>query len=108
MDESKFKKDFNFFGSSNYAFNLVLKNEDQNLMHRLKEVLFNNNIEFRRGSAGGGNQVRQPYLKNLNLKINPKDLPHTEHVNFYGMYIGNLPTLSANEIKEICSVVNSV
>ena len=23
-----------------------------------------NNIEFRRGNAGGGNQLRQPYLKN--------------------------------------------
>ena len=25
--------------------------------------LSHNNIEFRRGSAGGGNQLRQPYLK---------------------------------------------
>ena len=31
-----------------------------------------NKIEFRRGNAGGGNQLRQPYLKkfikNVNLK----------------------------------------
>ena len=28
-----------------------------------------NGIEFRRGSAGGGNQLRQPYLKKLYQKI---------------------------------------
>ncbi len=30
-------------------------------------LLDNNEIEYRRGSAGGGNQLRQPYLKNLFL-----------------------------------------
>ena len=35
--------------------------------------MIKNNIEFRRGNAGGGNQIRQPYVKkfvkNLKLKI---------------------------------------
>ena len=34
--------------------------------------MIKNKIEFRRGNAGGGNQLRQPYLrkftKNLNFK----------------------------------------
>ena len=29
----------------------------------LEKVMKKNNIEFRRGNAGGGNQLRQPYLK---------------------------------------------
>ena len=33
-----------------------------------------NNIEFRRGNAGGGNQLRQPYLKKYLKKINLKTL----------------------------------
>lgn len=108
LNEEKYQKDFLFAGSSNYAFNLILKEKDDELMSRLVNALDENSIEYRRGSAGGGNQVRQPYLKNLNLKIKPEDFPNTEHVHFYGMYIGNFPTLSSNEIKEICSVVNSV
>ena len=32
------------------------------------------NIEFRRGNAGGGNQLRQPYLKNV-IKISLDEKP---------------------------------
>ena len=39
----------------------------------------------------GGNQTRQPYLKNIiKSKIY---LPNTDHVHFYGAYIGNYPDL---------------
>jgi CDP-4-dehydro-6-deoxyglucose reductase, E1 len=107
LDGEKYQKDFLFEGSSNYAFNLILKNKDDELMGRLVTALDGNSIEYRRGSAGGGNQVRQPYIKNLNLDLNPKDFLNTEHIHFYGMYIGNFPSLRSDEIKEICSVINS-
>ena len=107
LDGEKYQKDFLFEGSSNYAFNLILKNKDDELMGRLVTALDGNSIEYRRGSAGGGNQIRQPYIKNLNLDLNPKDFSNTEHIHFYGMYIGNFPSLRSDEIKEICSVINS-
>ena len=31
-------------------------------------------IEFRRGNAGGGNQLRQPWLKKIVKKVNLKRL----------------------------------
>ena len=34
-------------------------------MDRLMQSLKDNGVEFRRGSAGGGNQLRQPYLQNF-------------------------------------------
>lgn len=108
LDGEKYQKDFLFEGSSNYAFNLILKNKDDELMKRLEVALDENSIEYRKGSAGGGNQIRQPYLKDLNLGLEPRDFQNTEHVHFYGMYIGNFPTLNAEEIKEICSVINAV
>ena len=77
-------------------------------MKRLEVALDENSIEYRKGSAGGGNQIRQPYLKKLDLGLEPRDFQNTEHVHFYGMYIGNFPTLSTEEIKEICSVINAV
>ncbi len=107
IDASKYQTDFLFEGSSNYAFNLILKNKDDELMKRLESALKENSIEYRRGSAGGGNQTRQPYIKSLSFSINPEDYPNTEHVHFYGMYIGNFPSLGRQEIEFICSVINS-
>ena len=65
-------------------------------------------IEFRRGNAGGGNQLRQPYLKNYNVKFNLKNFPNVEHIHFFGYYIGNFPSLKKNKIKKICSILNSL
>ena len=38
-------------------------------MKKILENLDKENIEYRMGSAGGGNQLRQPYLKILKKKI---------------------------------------
>ena len=65
-------------------------------------------IEFRRGSAGGGNQLRQPYLKGIVPKNYYKKFPEVEHVHFYGFYIGNFPDIKKREIDKICSILNSV
>lgn len=108
VDANNYQTDFEFEGSSNYAFNLILRDPDTQLMQRLSAKLQDAGVEFRRGSAGGGNQLRQPYLTQLRLDQKPEDFPNTEHVHFYGMYIGNFPSLTRTEIKEICSIVNSV
>ena len=65
-------------------------------------------LEFRRGSAGGGNQTRQPYLKDIVPNNHYKSFPETEHVHFYGFYIGNFPDLKSEEIDDICRILNSV
>ena len=41
-----------------------------------------NRIEFRRGNAGGGNQLRQPYIKEFVKKINFNEFKNVEHVHF--------------------------
>ena len=94
-------------GSSNYAFNLVLKEKDEGLMKHLMQTLKDNGVEFRRGSAGGGNQLRQPYLQNIVKAEAWKEYPVTEHIHFYGMYIGNFPNLTTGEIDEIVGIINS-
>ena len=65
-------------------------------------------IEYRRGSAGGGNQLRQPYLKKILPKNYFKKFPITEHIHFYGFYIGNYPTLEKKKILKICKILNSI
>ena len=65
-------------------------------------------IEFRRGSAGGGNQIRQPYLQGIVPKDYHRQFPVTEHVHFYGFYIGNFPDLRDHEVDAIADVLNTV
>lgn len=108
IDPQKYRTDFELEGSSNYAFNLILNEADDDLVHRLMQRMRESGIEFRRGSAGGGNQLRQPYLKGVIPADHHRHFPETEHVHFYGFYIGNFPDLKDDEIDSLCAILNSV
>ena len=108
LDEKKFYTDFNLEGNSNYAFPLILKSQDFDLRDKLEKRMKFYNIEFRRGNVGGGNQLRQPYLRNFFRKNYFKKFLNTDHVHFFGYYIGNYPTLKKTKIKLICKVLNSI
>jgi CDP-6-deoxy-D-xylo-4-hexulose-3-dehydrase len=108
IDPNIYRTDFKIEGCSNYAFNLVLRKPDNSYVERLMQKMRNAGIEFRRGSAGGGNQIRQPYLTGIVPSNHYLDFPEVEHIHFYGFYIGNFPDLSFNEIDSICSVLNNV
>ena len=104
-------QNFNMKGQSNYAFNLILKEPDPVFMDRLEQSLVSNSIEYRKGSAGGGNQIRQPYVSHLPAiqSINPKEYaPIADHVHFYGMYIGNYPTLTKSKIDWLINILSNV
>ena len=100
--------DFDLKGNSNYAFPLILKKKSFILRDRLEYLMKAKKIEFRRGNAGGGNQLRQPYIKNYFNKINLKKFRNVEHVHHFGYYIGNYPNLSKNKIIKICNILNSL
>jgi CDP-6-deoxy-D-xylo-4-hexulose-3-dehydrase len=108
IDKKKYRTKFKLEGSSNYAFNLILNEPDNELANRLMVKMRNEGIEFRRGSAGGGSQIRQPYLKGFVPEDHHLDYPETEHIHFYGFYIGNFPDLSFEEIDDLCSILNSI
>ena len=103
-----FKTDFELKGSCNYAFPLILKNKDFNLRSNLEKQMLKYGIEFRRGNAGGGNQLRQPYLKNYTKKIKLSNFSEVDHIHFFGYYIGNYPTLKKSKILKICKILNEV
>lgn len=108
IDQTIFRTDFKTEGSSNYAFNLVLRRADNELVQRLMDTMRKAGIEFRRGSAGGGNQLRQPYLRGIVPEGHYREFPETEHIHFYGFYIGNFPDLRDGEVDELCELLNSV
>lgn len=108
LDPKKYRTDFAVEGSCNYAFTLVLQKADDKLMAAVEKTLRDAKVEFRRGTSGGGNQTRQPYLRRLLGKDAWKKFPKVDHVHFYGMYIGNYPDLEHDRIRELCKLLNAV
>lgn len=108
LDSNKYFTDFATEGSCNYAFTLVLKEPNQTLYENVVDTLRTHGVEFRRGTSGGGNQVRQPYLKKLLGEDEYKNYPKVNHIHFYGFYIGNYPELEKEKILKLCSLLNGL
>lgn len=107
LDPDKYQTDFAIDGSCNYAFTLVLRKPDDALWARVNRTLRLHGVEFRRGLSGGGNQLRQPYLRRL-IGEEYEMYPHVNHVHFYGCYIGNYPTLEREKIRDLCEFLNAL
>ena len=108
LDPEKYWTDFELEGSVNYAFNLVIRKADDSLRDRVVDVFKKSGVEIRRGSSGGGNQLRQPYLRGLIPADEHKKYPVSEHVHFYGFYFGNYPDLEEQKIRALCERLNKV
>ena len=106
LDGKKYFKSFNLKGNSNYAFPIILQTKDLKIRDYFEKKLKIANIEFRRGNAGGGNQLRQPYIKNIVKNVNLNNFKNVEHVHFFGYYIGNYPSLKSKKIIKITNFLN--
>jgi len=107
LDPARFFTDFVREGSCNYAFTLVLRHPDRDLWNRIETTLRDRKIEFRRGTSGGGNQLRQPFLRKL-MPDGYKKHPKVDHVHFFGAYIGNYPELETSRVKALCDLLNKI
>jgi CDP-6-deoxy-D-xylo-4-hexulose-3-dehydrase len=108
LDPQKYQTDFVTEGSCNYAFTLILKHADIVLRDNVMTALRNAGVEFRRGASGGGNQLRQPYLKRLLGENECENYPHVNHVHFHGFYIGNFPGLEREKILALTKMLNAL
>jgi CDP-6-deoxy-D-xylo-4-hexulose-3-dehydrase len=99
--------EFNREGNSNYALTLLLKNENFELRNKIEALLKNNIVEFRRGMSGGGNQLRQPFMKKM-FPGEYNNYPVCDHVHHFGWYIGNFPSLHKEKILKLTKLLNSV
>ena len=131
LDSNKYITTLDTKGQSNYAFIVIMKNPDINQRNKIEGMLKDNNIEFRRGLSGGGNQLRQPYIKelhNMGFLYRPphkgkigESLEHVitdemlqyhfanvEHVHNYSWYIGNYPSLQKEKITNLITLLNNV
>ncbi len=108
LDPAKYFTDFDIAGSCNYAFTLVIKEPDQVLYENVTRALRDHGVEFRRGTSGGGNQLRQPYLKQIVGEDEYKKYPKVDHIHFYGFYIGNYPELEQDKVRKLCTILNEL
>jgi CDP-6-deoxy-D-xylo-4-hexulose-3-dehydrase len=107
LDSKKYYTDFVREGNSNYAFTLLLKKEDLVMRDKVETVLRENGVEFRRGMSGGGNQLRQPYLKKR-FGDEYKNYPNCDFIHFFGWYIGNYPELEKSQILNLTKILNDI
>lgn len=108
LNPKKFQVDFKTEGNSNYAFTLILNDADFLARDKVESELRSQGIEFRRGLSGGGNQLRQPYLRRLSSMPDPKSLPNVDHVHHFGWYIGNYPGLDEEIFRAITSALRDI
>ena len=106
LDSTRYFTEFAREGSCNYALTLVLRRADDTLYDNVVKALRAHGVEFRRGASGGGNQLRQPYLKPIVGETEYQKYPKVDHVHFYGFYIGNYPDLETEKIRKLCALLN--
>ena len=107
LDSEKYFTDFTREGNSNFSLPLILRKKDLENMQKVCKLLDEENVEFRIGTAGGGNQARQPYLKNYEFKV-CETLDNADHIHDYGLYVGNHPELKMEQIIKLCRKLNEI
>jgi CDP-6-deoxy-D-xylo-4-hexulose-3-dehydrase len=113
LDGNKFYTEFNVEGNSNFALPLIMKpsyvdrfdiNDDYS---GVKDILYLSGVEYRLGTAGGGNQALQPYLKKYEHRIEG-DLTNVNYIHENSLYIGNHTDLNDEQIIDLCKLLNNV
>ena len=107
LNSEKYITNIEIDGQCNYAFIVILKNPSFEFRNKVESVLKLNGIEFRRGLSGGGNQLRQPYIKK-NFNIDYSDFKNVDHVHNFGWYIGNYPSLESDKINNLINILNNI
>lgn len=107
LDFHKYFTQFDTEGSSNFALPLVLNKEYKDKLKSVCSILEEEKVEYRLGTAGGGNQALQPYLNKFDHAI-VGELPNANYIHHNALYIGNHPELTEIQIINLCNKLNNV
>ena len=113
LDKNKFYTEFDVEGNSKFALPLIMKRgyEDRFNINDdfsgVRDILDLSGVEYRLGTAGGGNQALQPYLKKYEYRIEG-DLTNVNYVHSNSLYIGNHTDLNDEQIINLCKRLNNV
>ena len=104
LNSTLYYTNFKVEGNSNFALPLILKT---NNLDKVCSVLDKEKVEYRLGTIGGGNQARQPYVKNSAHRI-VGNLKNSDYIHENSLYVGNHPELKAEQIINLCKKLNNV
>jgi CDP-6-deoxy-D-xylo-4-hexulose-3-dehydrase len=107
LDNTKFVTGFDTRGSSNFALPLILQSEYKDRLKVVCNILEQETVEYRLGTAGGGNQALQPYLNKFPHRVEGK-LPVADYIHSNALYVGNHPDLTKEQIINLCNKLNNV
>jgi len=106
LNPKKFKTDYNIEGNSNFALPLIMRENNTNIS-LICEILGTCEVEYRLGTAGGGNQIQQPYLESYDYgKVGTFE--NIEYIHDNSLYVGNHTDLSDEQIIDLCKKLNDV
>lgn len=109
LDSNKFITNYDQVGNSNFALPLVLKQKDKTFLDKICKLLEEEKVEFRIGTAGGGNQARQPYLTSGKYAFKVSgDSSVVDHIHDYGLYVGNNNDITEDMIENLVKKINEV
>tara|TARA_A100001515_G_scaffold144345_1_gene148097 strand:- start:656 stop:1837 length:1182 start_codon:yes stop_codon:yes gene_type:complete len=109
LNSAIYYTDFILEGNSNFALPLVLRQPNKERFNNICSILEQERVEYRTGTAGGGNQTLQPYLVEGKYDYRVVgDLDYVNHIHHYSLYIGNHPELKDKQIIELCNRINNV
>jgi len=107
LSNSNFQTSFQVEGNSNFALPLILKEPNKILRQKVCETLNVLNVEYRLGTAGGGNLARQPFIEKYKHKI-IDDQKTVNHIHDYGLYVGNGSHVKTNDIELVAQKLTAL
>jgi CDP-6-deoxy-D-xylo-4-hexulose-3-dehydrase len=107
LDSSKYIIGFNLQGNSSFALPLIFQFSHSSKLKYVCKLLEQEKVEYRLGTAGGGNQASQPYLEKFEYRIS-RSLPTINYVHSNSLYIGNHTDLTDEQIINLCKKLNNV
>ena len=107
LDSNKYFTDFAVEGNSNFALPLVLNESNKNRLDKVQSLLRKMEVEFRLGTAGGGNLSRQPFVKKSIHKI-ADNQTNVDFIHDFGLYVGNGEHVDFEKIDVVTEKLNRV
>lgn len=113
LDNKKYITNYDIEGNSSFALPLIMQpafssnfniNDDYS---SVCDLLNFEKVEYRLGTAGGGDQTSQPYMEKFTYYVHG----HTTNIDWVhnnSLYIGNHTDLTDDQIIELCNKLNNV
>jgi CDP-6-deoxy-D-xylo-4-hexulose-3-dehydrase len=102
LDPQVFHTNFDLTGVSSFSLPLLLSASSPRSLADARQVLDECGVESR--PVVSGNIARQPFLRGH--PVAAADLPNAEFIHQRGMYLGNYPLLSEEQIKTVACALN--